>query len=95
MLVLLEETGVPGGNHTSTASIRSESTRADQLGWLGWSKMRLYPSVMMKYKFLTLQVTMFISRLSGAPIGLTAFNVFVVDKATILTVSTERRKTGG
>ena len=32
---------------------------------------------------------MFMSRLSGAPIGLTAFNVFVVDKPAILTVSTE------
>ena len=35
---------------------------------------------------------MFMSRLSGAPIGLTAFNMFVVNKPTILTVSTESQE---
>ena len=34
-----------------------------------------------------LQVHLFLSRLSGAPIGLTALNMFVIDKPTILTVS--------
>ncbi len=36
---------------------------------------------------ITFQINMFLSRLTGSPIGLTALNMFVVDKPTMLTVS--------
>ena len=35
-----------------------------------------------------LQLTMFMNRLSGSTIGLTVLKMFVIDKPTILTVST-------
>ena len=36
---------------------------------------------------LNLQLNLFLARLSGNPIGLTAMNLFVIDKPAILTVS--------
>ena len=36
------------------------------------------------------QLNLFLSRLTGAPIGLTAMNLFVIDKPAILTVSNNK-----
>ena len=42
--------------------------------------------------FLSLQLTMFLIRLNGHPIGMTAFNLFVLDSNAILSVSSDRVK---
>ncbi len=41
-----------------------------------------------EFSSLCFQLNLFLARLTGEPIGLTAMNLFVIDKPAILTVST-------
>jgi hypothetical protein len=52
-------------------------------------KASLFSSALNPISYLPSQVTVFISRLNGPSIGLTAMDLFTLDKSMVLTVSHE------